>query len=474
MIEDGKRKGKVNGAARPWATAGTLYFLLAAATIHFSSDGRDIATFWPANAVLTAMLLLSPRSKWWQIVASGFVANAAANLVTRGSVAGPLLYGLSNVLEVLIVSLAVGGKGRSTVILSAPSTLLRFVLVAGLLAPLASGIVGAATAYLLFGQELERAFATWVLSDALGLLIFTPVFLALFRGDFCDWYRSTSRLRHVEALAHLAATASIATLVFFGAQRPLLFLIYAPVMFVTFRVGPLGTKVAVMLVALIGAVATMQGYGPIVMLESDTIGHAHMFQLFIAVMLLTCLPVAAEVSARARMTAQLAERERELSKRAVTDPLTGVLNRSGLDALTAPAPSREAPMCLVALDVDHFKQINDRWGHAGGDRALSHLAEVLRSVLRPHDVVCRTGGDEFVLLLPGLDIARGQAVCARILNELRGRTFSPDGVNQITIALSCGVAVAQSGEGYEATLRRADDALYRAKAAGRNAVRAAA
>ncbi|VWX48329.1 sensor domain-containing diguanylate cyclase [Novosphingobium sp. 9U] len=474
MINDGKQGRKANVAVSPWVTAGALYFLLAAATIHFSSNGRDIATVWPANAVLTAMLLHLPRSRWLQILAAGFVANCAANLVTRGTIAGPLLYGVSNLLEVLIVALAAGRHGRSASILSAPSTLIRFILVAGLLAPLSSGIFGATTAYLIFDQKLATAFATWVLSDALGLLIFTPVFLAVFRGDFRQWCRSAPGLLKMEALAHLVATSAIAGLVFFGAQKPLLFLIYAPVMFVTFRIGPLGTKVAVMLVALIGAVATMRGYGPIVMFGTNPVGHAHMFQLFIAVLLLTCLPVAAEVSARARMTAQLAERERELSRRAVTDPLTGVFNRFGLEALTAPASAKQSQMCLVAIDVDHFKQINDRWGHAGGDRALAHLASVLRTVVRPHDIVCRVGGDEFVLLLPGLDLTRGEAVCARILNELRTRSFSPDGVNQITIALSCGVAVAQSGENYGDTLRRADEALYRAKSAGRNAVRAAA
>jgi integral membrane sensor domain MASE1 len=84
-----------------WLTAACLYFLLATTTIHLASNGRDIATIWPANAVLLALLLLHERSAWIGILVAGFIANGLANLVTRGTIIGPLLYGVCNMLEVL-------------------------------------------------------------------------------------------------------------------------------------------------------------------------------------------------------------------------------------------------------------------------------------------------------------------------------------------------------------------------------------
>ncbi|WP_084454976.1 MASE1 domain-containing protein [Novosphingobium rosa] len=93
------------------AAAG-LYFMLAAATIHLASNGRDIATIWPANAVLLSLLLVHKRITWPGILTAGLVANAAANLLTRGTVLGPMLYGLCNIVEVVVAAL-VFGRGRA-------------------------------------------------------------------------------------------------------------------------------------------------------------------------------------------------------------------------------------------------------------------------------------------------------------------------------------------------------------------------
>jgi predicted signal transduction protein with EAL and GGDEF domain len=120
--------------------------------------------------------------------------------------------------------------------------------------------------------------------------------------------------------------------VFFIAHAPLLFMLFAPVMLVTFRVGRLGTKMAVMLVAVIGGCATLQDLGPIANFTQDHARQAELFQLFLAVLLLTCLPVAADLSARSRFTKDLAKREKAMSLLAATDSLTGLMSRSAFEA----------------------------------------------------------------------------------------------------------------------------------------------
>ncbi|RYG56802.1 MAG: sensor domain-containing diguanylate cyclase, partial [Alphaproteobacteria bacterium] len=246
---------------KTWITAATLYFVAAALTIHLTSNGRDIATLWPANAILVALLLADGRPRWKTILSAGFAANIAANLITRGSIIGPLLYGISNLVEIWLVTFLLRRGGSSESILSSSASVLRFLLVAGLVSPAASGLLGAFTAKTFFAEPFGKSLGTWIASDGLGLLVFTPFFLALFRGEFVDCFNSKSWLRRMETAGLIATAAAAAGVIFFVAREPLLFALFPPVMLVTFRVGRIGTKITVMLIAIIGSVGTMRGYG---------------------------------------------------------------------------------------------------------------------------------------------------------------------------------------------------------------------
>ena len=457
-----------------WLLAALLYFLLAASTIHLTSDGRTIATVWPANAVLVAFLLLGRLPRWKLILSAGLAGNLAANWLTRGTISGPLLYSIANGVEVAVaVALIRSNLGRFD-LLRSTSVLFRFLFAAGLVAPALSALLGGLTAALVYNQAFQSAFATWFISDSLGLLVFTPVLRAILGGQVTLCFASKSPKKRVEAALMMMMTTASAYAVFYVASFPALFLLYAPIMVVTFRVGPLGTKMAVMVVAVIGAIATATGHGPIVMTTADPVDQAYLFQASLAVMLLTCLPVAAEVSERNRLTAELAGRAQEAVVDATTDTLTGILNRRGFErAVTTLLAQTIDPVCCVAIDVDRFKGINDRWGHQFGDEVLKHLASVLRSNTRPGDVVGRLGGDEFMMILRVGNHEAGETVCARIQNTLRQAPLSPDDQTKLMVSISCGVAPAVSGETFAATVKRADQALYEAKNGGRNTFRSA-
>lgn len=153
------------------------------------------------------------------------------------------------------------------------------------------------------------------------------------------------------------------------------------------------------------------------------------------------------------------------------DPLTGLLNRRGLDAQIE-APARTAASVIVA-DLDHFKAINDRFGHATGDRVLVMVADVLAGVVRRGDSVARTGGEEFLVVLPGAPLA----AALRIAEQARARIESSavDGpAGPVRVTSSFGVAEVGPGETIEAATARADAALYEAKRQGRNRVLQAA
>ena len=165
-----------------------------------------------------------------------------------------------------------------------------------------------------------------------------------------------------------------------------------------------------------------------------------------------------------RLAHQVAADRRALEGQALRDPLTGLWNRRAFDRrlvqLRAAAERHRRPLAIVAIDLDHFKAVNDRFGHAAGDEVLRHLARLLTRHTRTEDEVFRIGGEEFAVLVPDLPLEGALAIVTRIRESLR-EAPSPFG----PVTFSAGVALDDGGE----LVARADRALYRAKAGGRNA-----
>ena len=163
-------------------------------------------------------------------------------------------------------------------------------------------------------------------------------------------------------------------------------------------------------------------------------------------------------------------------QKALIDPLTGLPNRAAwserLDLEVNLWHQRGNSLSLAMLDLDHFKRINDGYGHLAGDKVLKIIANVLRKRLRPNDFIARFGGEEFVLLMPDSSLAQAVAAGDALRAAIEACPFHFKG-EPVTITVSMGVAQFQAGERSDLALKRADAALYRAKAAGRNQVQAA-
>ncbi len=170
---------------------------------------------------------------------------------------------------------------------------------------------------------------------------------------------------------------------------------------------------------------------------------------------------------------QLREELDRASNMARHDALTGSLNRKGFDEAlqreVARAQRQDTPLCIALLDVDDFKAINDRLGHAAGDEALVHLAEVTRQGLRPQDQLARYGGEEFVIILPDTMVDEGVQVMRRLQRELTTRYFLKDG-ERMLITFSAGVAQLLGKDDVSDAIRRADQGMYLAKRSGKNRV----
>jgi diguanylate cyclase (GGDEF)-like protein len=172
-----------------------------------------------------------------------------------------------------------------------------------------------------------------------------------------------------------------------------------------------------------------------------------------------------ELLARVRSHLRRAHDRRQLARRALIDPLTGVLNRRGISEVlqTAVAAARRAgaPLSILAIDVDRFKALNDTYGHQAGDTVLRHVARSLSDAVRTADHVGRYGGDEFLVVLVETEATAAEALAAR-LRSLR-LPLAVDDTEEIEVKISIGAATLRGDDTVDTLLARADQQMYRVK-----------
>jgi diguanylate cyclase (GGDEF)-like protein len=164
-----------------------------------------------------------------------------------------------------------------------------------------------------------------------------------------------------------------------------------------------------------------------------------------------------------------ADRSERLTDAAERDPLTGILNRRGFTGAVESSLTGGRGAVLALIDLDHFKSINDRFGHTAGDALLQSFAQRLCDGLRRSDICARWGGEEFAVLLPGASFSHARDVMERLRGSLVSRPLE----GEASVTFSCGLALLQDAAGIEEAVTRADEALYAAKSEGRDRIETA-
>ncbi len=158
---------------------------------------------------------------------------------------------------------------------------------------------------------------------------------------------------------------------------------------------------------------------------------------------------------------------------ALHDPLTGVYNRLAMDNMVAReielSQRNDTPLAMIALDIDFFKRVNDNYGHAFGDHVLKQLTECIKQQIRSTDAIFRYGGEEFNLLLNNTNLRGAQELAERVRKTIEQTPFTLDGVT-INVTASMGISFFKENDSARDLFKRADDALYQAKASGRNKI----
>jgi PAS domain S-box-containing protein len=309
-----------------------LLFVLAATLVflshQFSREAGRVAAIWPLNAAVLAVLMRQPAAAWPGFLASAALANLAVNAAMGDPFWVSLLLTCANVIEIAICAHLLKRPGAPFDITRTPD-LLRFIAVAGVLAPAASSGIAALT--LAPSQPPLETWTAWFAADALGMLVFGPACLVL-GAQMAQWTQVRPHL--FEATFSASVLAVALGVVFWQTSYPLLFLIPPALTLATFRLGIAGAAGGIVLTSLVAIGFTVAGYGPMQLIAGSDTERAITLQVFLAVMSLTTLPVAAAIAQWQRAQADLASTrakalESEAHYRTLADYSTDIVLRFG-------------------------------------------------------------------------------------------------------------------------------------------------
>ena len=412
---------------------------------------------WFASGFALAAFLLVGRRVWPAVLLAAFLTR----VTSLADVLPALAIAAGNTLEGLAGAALIARVAKGTAVFQTAETIFRSAVIMALSATIGATIstaaVGIAAGTPL--TELPSVWMTWWLGDLTGSVVLAPL-VVLWATTPVGRVRLLDVL---EAIALYSALTLVGLIVFAGKfpsdvkDYPLEFLCAPFLLWAVFRFGRREAATAMVLLTSMAVWGTVRGYGPFV---RDTPNESLvLLQAYTCVMAIMCLVLASSVS-------EHKQAERRLEELALTDPLTGLSNyRRLLDVLRAEinrSARTRRPLAVLLLDMNGLKQINDRYGHMVGSRALCRLGETLRASSRSIDTACRFGGDEFAIVLPECGAEGASKVLDRIRSQLAHDILVPK------LSVSGGFAVfPEDGESATMLLRAADTSLYMAKTGGR-------
>nr|WP_314075214.1 diguanylate cyclase [uncultured Roseococcus sp.] len=428
-----------------------------------------LAAFWPANALLLGIFVRFPHLQspaGWIAAAAGYLA---ADFMTGGEPLPTLWLTAANMAEVATGSVLFRMVSEEDRRLRRPSSVLYLfgILV---VASMAAGVVGAGAAPLFFDSDFLSGMAFWVTTELTNSIIVLPVVLtAPSLWPMLQQMRlpedRVTLLRCAAPALTLLASVVVGALV--GGPGASTF--HAPALLwcaLSYPIFP--SVVLTMMVSIWHLIAISLGFFASQVTHHD--GYMISGRLGIMLLALAPLTVASINLARNELLARL-------EQLATYDMMTGALSRAAFmqrgSALIS-QPMRSGPYAVLMLDIDRFKQINDTYGHAAGDRVLSAFSACVRSSLREADLFGRVGGEEFSVILPNTPREDALRVAERVRANVEGLPIPIEAGAPLHITVSIGIThQPRPGPGptlLDALISAADRALYIAKGEGRNQI----
>ena len=446
-----------------------IFVALVVVTRLFCTDRLGDASFWPANAALVvAILVLPPRLG----LATCLVCLGANLLLMDAASIGlyaDMLYSSLNVGLAYLTAFLTRSLCGAATDLSRARRLLVF----------AAASFGAAAVEAFLGDLLDpwsaeyggklAHWVQWTLCDGFGLVLATPSLLFAIKSRQSHPAGDAGR---AERWCLLGGTVLLCFLAFSWARSPCLLLLYPALILTAFRAGPTWVLAAVLLTCIVSSGMTTHGFGPLALLSANGRSmREDMMQPYLLSLFLAAVP-ANNALQESRRTAQRLRRLKVAREHdAAHDALTTLANRDLFRRRLAALLQTGRVQAVLFIDLDRFKQVNDTLGHHAGDELLRGFSDRLTTAMPPDALVGRFGGDEFAVLLPTAVASAEVRQMCRIIQSAARRPFDLAG-GQAHVSATVGVAlVTEASREAGELMRKADIALYAAKAAGRNCTR---
>lgn len=425
----------------------------------------DLATLWPANAFMLGMLVRFPQNSHpvtWIACAIGYFA---ADALTGAEFITNIVLNGGNLLVVATGYHMFAALPSDHRTLKSPSSMLYFMRII-LAAAIVAGLTGAIANPFLFDRPWTEGFLFWMASEMVNSAAFLPMILSMPRPQRIDPAAIVRRVLGFpakKALPLLTLIGSTFAGIAVDGPGALAFPVPA-LLWCALSYNLFTTACLSFLFTAWTLLAIRTGF---IWIGDDLHSRSLLISVRFGVAMIAIAPLVAASVMAARN--ELVERLRDLAER---DPLTGLRNRRsffdvGTDTLRVSLASNEYAAVMV-LDIDHFKSINDRFGHEAGDRVLSEFAKALQKNVRQQDIVGRIGGEEFAIILPNSTISQTVMAAKRLIEKAKFmENTSLDGTG-IAITVSIGVCTVKRAGNLRQALALADEALYEAKNSGRD------
>jgi diguanylate cyclase (GGDEF)-like protein len=428
------------------------YFLFGLLGIPFISQADLLPLLWPqAGFALAATLLIG-----FEALPGVFVGGFTLAITSGVSIELSAIVALGNTLAAFFPAYFLLTRNNFSHTLENIGSILKLILMGVIIGPMISATISLLGMHLT-GLPVDEGFSIlwggrW-LRDALGILVFAP-FLIVWLGNAVPKF---DRRNLIEGTAILASGIGLECIIFFSNLKPetassITFFIIPIILWASLRLYIHGLVVVNLLLSSFFLYGAARGMGS---LFGEGTFLYPTFLIILATMWATSLILSASIAKYNKI-------QKSLSDLSNHDTLTGLFNRLFFETeLKRLDNSRQFPISIIMSDLDNLKQINDTFGHRSGDQLLKNLANLFSDVFRHEDIICRIGGDEFVVLLPNT----GEPETKIIVERLKKRIEKYDQDHpDLPIKISMGISTASQGESLLGHLRIADNLMYEEKA----------
>lgn len=427
-----------------------------------------IASVWPANAVMLGLLVRLPAARRPLGWLAGFAGFMAADLITGSPLLKASLLNGTNIIGIYAGFAVLARLPKELIRLRQPLSM-QYVVGASLTAGIAAAVPGALINLILFDSNLLSGFMYWSIGETVNYITVLPIFLSApsLRTLYRLGQRNNWRVRRHDLLPGFAVILSCFAAVLIGGPGAIAFPVLA-LLWVGLEYPVFPTTILTLFCSLFVLVFIASGH---LMHAGTILDEQATISIRLGTAIITIAPITLAVVTQSRN--ELLRRLRHMSTH---DPLTLVTNRAAFREQAENIFKHQGRQhAALMIDLDHFKSINDTYGHAAGDEVLREATRRIRKCLRPHDLIGRMGGEEFAVFLPNCQEHEARNIAERIRTALAATPVQIAAEQAVPITTSIGVSVLATGHtrGLDALLAEADRALYISKQSGRNRVECA-